>query len=151
MRSTWFAAGKFLSRCLRVRTSATQFSKMDMNPKRIQATGAVGFLGFQLCDSLLKEGNYVVGVGNLSARGETNLAYLSREPQLEFVQHDICRSSDVGTVGFAFSFASYKGPVNYAQLGIGTLLVGSAGILNALEIARTCNAGYLHISTLERN
>lgn len=120
-----------------------------MNSRRILVTGAAGFLGSHLCDSLLHEGNRVIGVDNLSTGSESNLAHLSKEPRFEFVQQDICQPFDVGAVDFVFNFASPASPVDYARLGIETLLVGSAGTLNTLEIARRHNAGYLHASTSE--
>ncbi len=120
-----------------------------MNSKRILVTGAAGFLGSHLCDSLLHEDNRVIGVDNLSTGNEANLAHLCNESRFEFVQQDICRPFDVGAVDFIFNFASPASPVDYARLGIETLLVGSAGTLNTLEIARKYNAGYLHASTSE--
>jgi dTDP-glucose 4,6-dehydratase len=120
-----------------------------MNSKRILVTGAAGFLGSHLCDSLLREDNRVIGVDNLSTGNEANLAHLCNESRFEFVQQDICRPFDVGAVDFIFNFASPASPVDYARLGIETLLVGSAGTLNTLEFARKYNAGYLHASTSE--
>jgi dTDP-glucose 4,6-dehydratase len=52
-------------------------------------------------------------------------------------------------VDYVFNFASPASPVDYARLGIETLLVGSAGTLNTLEIAKRYTAGYLHASTSE--
>jgi dTDP-glucose 4,6-dehydratase len=120
-----------------------------MKSGRILVTGAAGFLGSHLCDSLLREGNRVVGVDNFSTGSEANLAHLAREPRFEFVEQDICRPFDVGSVDFVFNFASPASPVDYARLGIETLLVGSAGTLNTLEIAKKYGAGYLHASTSE--
>jgi len=117
--------------------------------RRVLVTGAAGFLGSHLCDSLLKEGNRVIGVDNFSTGSEANLAHLAREPRFEFVQQDICRPFDVGDVDFVFNFASPASPADYARLGIETLLVGSAGTLNTLEIAKKYGAVYLHASTSE--
>ncbi len=77
-----------------------------MNSKRILVTGAAGFLGSHLCDSLLNEDNRVIGVDNLSTGNEANLAHLCNESRFEFVQQDICRPFDVGAVDFIFNFAS---------------------------------------------
>ncbi len=120
-----------------------------MRSKRVLVTGAAGFLGSHLCDSLLRQGNRVIGVDNLCTGNEANLAHLARETRFEFVLQDICRPFDVGTVDFVFNFASPASPVDYARLGVETLLVGSAGTLNTLEIARQHNTGYLHASTSE--
>jgi dTDP-glucose 4,6-dehydratase len=120
-----------------------------MNSKRALVTGAAGFLGSHLCDALLKDGNSVIGVDNYSTGDEANLAHLSHESRFEFVRQDICQLFDVGEVDFIFNFASPASPVDYARLGVETLLVGSAGTLNTLEIAKKYNAGYLHASTSE--
>jgi dTDP-glucose 4,6-dehydratase len=88
-----------------------------MNSKRILVTGAAGFLGSHLCDSLLNEDNRVIGVDNLSTGNEANLAHLCNESRFEFVQQDICRPFDVGAVDFIFNFASPASPVDYARWG----------------------------------
>ena len=120
-----------------------------MNSRRILVTGAAGFLGSHLCDSLLRQGNRVIGVDNLSTGSESNLAHLSGEREFDFIEQDICQPFDCGAVDFVFNFASPASPVDYARLGVETLRVGSAGTLNTLEIARRHNAGYLHASTSE--
>jgi dTDP-glucose 4,6-dehydratase len=120
-----------------------------MNSKRILVTGAAGFLGSHLCDSLLDAGNSVIGVDNLSTGNEANLAHLQKEPRFDFTELDICQPFDLGKVDFVFNFASPASPVDYARLGVETLLVGSAGTINTLEIAKKYHAGYLHASTSE--
>ena len=62
---------------------------------------------------------------------------------------DICTPFDIPGVGFVFNFASPASPVDYMRLGIETLLVGSAGTINTLEVAKKHGAGYLHASTSE--
>ncbi len=120
-----------------------------MNSKRILVTGAAGFLGSHLCDALLDAGNSIIGVDNLSTGNEANLAHLHNEPRFDFTEIDICQPFDVGKVDFIFNFASPASPVDYARLGVETLLVGSAGTINTLEVAKKYHAGYLHASTSE--
>ncbi len=115
----------------------------------ILVTGAAGFLGSHLCDKLLGEGHQVIGVDNLCTGNLANLRHLEREDRFRFEQRDICLPFDVGAVDFVFNFASPASPVDYMRLGIETLQVGSTGTMNALEIARRYNAGFLHASTSE--
>jgi len=120
-----------------------------MASQTILVTGAAGFLGSHLCDALLAEGHEVLGVDNLCTGSLANLAHLHDEPRFRFEELDISRPFDVGRVDFVFNFASPASPVDYMRLGIETLLVGSAGTLNSLEIAKKYEAGYLHASTSE--
>ena len=120
-----------------------------MSSKKILVTGAAGFLGSHLTDALLAQGHSVLGVDNLSTGNLDNLAHLSREPRFVFQNLDICQPFDPGLVDFIFNFASPASPVDYDRLGPETLLVGSAGTINTLNLARKHQAGYLHASTSE--
>jgi dTDP-glucose 4,6-dehydratase len=117
--------------------------------KRIAVTGAAGFLGSHLTDDLLGKGYRVVGIDNFATGTQANLAHLSSEPRFEFIEQDICTPFDPGAVDYIFNFASPASPVDYARLGPETLLVGSAGTVNTLNLARKYKAGYLHASTSE--
>ena len=117
--------------------------------KRVLVTGAAGFIGSHLCDALLAEGNSVIGVDNYSTGNPENLSHLKHDSNFEFVEADICRPFDVGRVEFIFNFASPASPVDYSRYGVETLMVGSAGTINTLELARKYGAGHLHASTSE--
>ena len=120
-----------------------------MSAKKILVTGAAGFLGSHLTDALLANGHSVVGVDNLSTGNLDNLAHLGRETRFAFQNLDICIPFDPGPVDFIFNFASPASPVDYDRLGPETLLVGSAGTINTLNLARKYRAGFLHASTSE--
>jgi len=116
---------------------------------RVLITGAAGFLGSHLTDALLAEGHQVLGVDNLSTGSLENLKHLKSEPAFEFLEHDICDPFDPKRVDYVFNFASPASPEDYMRLGIATLMVGSAGTRNALEIAKKYGAKFLHASTSE--
>ena len=120
-----------------------------MMSRNILVTGAAGFLGSHLCDSLLAAGNSVIGVDNLSTGNLANLSHLARESRFSLIEQDITKPFETGRVDFIFNFASPASPVDYTRLGVETLLVGSAGTINTLNLARKYNAGYLHASTSE--
>jgi dTDP-glucose 4,6-dehydratase len=123
----------------------------NMNPRKILVAGAAGFLGSHLTDALLAQssGNSVLGVDNLCTGNMANLVHLADEPRFTFLNHDITLPFDPGPVDYIFNFASPASPVDYDRLGPETLLVGSAGTINTLSLARKYKAGYLHASTSE--
>jgi dTDP-glucose 4,6-dehydratase len=88
-------------------------------------------------------------VDNFATGRPSNIEHLKNESRFEFVEQDICRTFDVGKVDFVFHFASPASPVDYLKLGIETLMVGSEGTKNALEVAKKYRAGYLVASTSE--
>jgi dTDP-glucose 4,6-dehydratase len=120
-----------------------------LKSQKILVTGAAGFLGSHLCDALLAKGHSVVGVDNLCTGSTNNLKHLGGEARFEFVEQDICNPFDTGRVDFIFNLASPASPIDYTRLGVETLIVGSTGTVNTLDLARKYNAGYLHASTSE--
>jgi dTDP-glucose 4,6-dehydratase len=116
---------------------------------RVLVTGAAGFLGSHLTDALLADGHAVLGVDNLCTGSLRNLEHLAHEPRFEFRELDIIHAFEPGRVDYVFNFASPASPVDYYRLGIETLMVGSAGTKNALDIARRYGAKFLHASTSE--
>ncbi|HVC47839.1 MAG TPA: UDP-glucuronic acid decarboxylase family protein [Terracidiphilus sp.] len=116
---------------------------------RVLVTGVAGFLGSHLTDALIGEGHTVVGVDNLCTGSLANLQQLKDDPRFEFREQDICEPFDPGPVEYVFNFASPASPVDYDRLGVETLMVGSAGTRNALEVGKKYGAKFLHASTSE--
>jgi len=117
---------------------------------RVLITGAAGFLGSHLTDRFLAEGHSVVGMDNLITGSLDNLAHLENEPRFEFVKHDVTNYIEVrGELDGVLHFASPASPVDYLELPIQTLKVGSLGTHNALGLAKAKNARMLLASTSE--
>jgi dTDP-glucose 4,6-dehydratase len=116
---------------------------------RVLVSGTAGFLGSHLTDALLADGHSVIGVDNLCTGYLENIAHLQTEPNFEFLEQDICLNFDPGPVDYLFNFASPASPPDYLRLGIETLMVGSIGTRNLLNLAKKYGAKFLQASTSE--
>jgi dTDP-glucose 4,6-dehydratase len=116
---------------------------------RTVVTGAAGFIGSHLCEELLRRGHSVVGIDNLVTGDMANIAHL-RDQDLQFVRHDVTQYIDVdGPVDCVLHWASPASPIDYLELPIQTLKVGSLGTHNALGLAKAKRARFVLASTSE--
>jgi dTDP-glucose 4,6-dehydratase len=117
---------------------------------RAVVTGGAGFLGSHLCDRLLAEGIDVVCIDNLLTGSLANIDHLFGRDGFTFVKHDVTNYIHVpGRVDFVLHFASPASPVDYLELPIQTLKVGSLGTHKALGLAQSMGARFLLASTSE--
>lgn len=113
-------------------------------------TGGSGFLGSHLCDRLIKEGISVICIDNLLTGSIDNIQHLFGNPAFHFINHDVTNFIHVpGSVDYILHFASPASPLDYHQLPIQTLKVGSLGTHKALGLAKEKRARFLLASTSE--
>jgi dTDP-glucose 4,6-dehydratase len=126
-------------------------AKSTRKPQPVSViTGAAGFLGSHLTDLLLSKGHKVVGIDNLVTGSVANIEHLAGNQNFRFIQQDVTEFLFLdGPVNYVWHFASPASPVDYAQLPIQTLKVGSLGTHKALGLAKEKGARFLLTSTSE--
>ena len=117
---------------------------------RYLITGGAGFIGSHLCESFLNQGHDVICMDNYSTGAEQNIAGFAANRRFTFMDHNVSRYIEVQQpLDFVLHFASPASPVDYLELPIPTLKVGSLGTHNALGLAKAKSAVFLLASTSE--
>lgn len=113
-------------------------------------TGGAGFLGSHLCDKLINEKFRVICIDNLLTGNIDNISHLIGNEDFQFIKHDVTNYVHVqGKVDYILHFASPASPIDYLQLPIQTLKVGSLGTHKVLGLAKEKKARFLLASTSE--
>lgn len=121
-----------------------------MNRKRVLITGGAGFLGSHLCDKFINNGYEVVCMDNLSTGNAANIEHLVGREGFEFYKYDVTNYIHVsGSLDLILHFASPASPIDYLNMPIQTLKVGSLGTHKALGLAKAKDARLLLASTSE--
>jgi dTDP-glucose 4,6-dehydratase len=116
---------------------------------RVVITGAAGFIGSHLSETLLDRGHSVVGIDNLLTGDIANIAHLTGR-DFVFLKHDVTNYISVdGPVDLVLHWASPASPIDYLELPIPTLKVGALGTHKALGLAKAKNARFVLASTSE--
>ena len=118
--------------------------------KHVVITGGAGFIGSHLCERYLAEGCRVTAVDNLATGKLDNLAPFETDPNFDYIEADVSDGMPgVSDATMVLHFASPASPVDYQNLPIKTMRVGSEGTRHALELARETGARFLMASTSE--
>jgi dTDP-glucose 4,6-dehydratase len=116
---------------------------------RSLVTGGAGFLGSHLCEYLLEKGHDVVAMDNLLTGNIQNIEHLQQKT-FKFIKYDVTEYLYLaGPIDYVWHFASPASPLDYLQLPIQTLKVGSLGTHKALGLAKEKKAKFLLASTSE--
>src|SRR5580658_4666227 len=119
-------------------------------PPRSVVTGGAGVLGSHLVDYLLERGHHVVALDNLVTGSVQNIEHLAGRGEFRFIKQDVTEFVFLdGPVDYVWHFASPASPVDYLELPIQTLKVGSLGTHKALGLAKQKGARFLLASTSE--
>ena len=120
-----------------------------MSKPRVVITGAAGFIGSHLSETLLDRDYSVIGIDNLLTGDMANLTHLQGRDFL-FIKHDVTNYIYVdGPVDFVLHWASPASPIDYLELPIQTLKVGALGTHKALGLAKAKGARFVLASTSE--
>jgi len=117
---------------------------------KIVITGGAGFIASHLTDLLIKEGHEIICVDNLITGSLHNIKHHEGNKRFRFIKHDISSYLELNEkIDYVLHLASPASPVDYNELPIETLEVGSLGTFNALELALKNKAKILFSSTSE--
>lgn len=124
----------------------------------VWVAGGAGFIGSNLCYSLIADYN-VVCIDNLLTSSEDNIAPLKANKNFSFFKQDITlldkkTASELPKPDFIFHLASPASPNakskrSYIALPLETMQANSFGTQNLLEIAKEAGARFLYASTSE--
>ena len=117
---------------------------------RVLITGGAGFLGSHIVDRLIAEEHEVIVFDNLLTGRADNIEHHFRNQRFKFIKQDVTEYLYVaGDLDAVIHLASPASPIDYLQLPIQTLKVGSLGTHKALGLAKAKGARFLLASTSE--
>lgn len=127
--------------------------------RNVLVTGGAGFIGSHLCDRLVKEAN-VICVDNFITSSVANIDHLLREPNFEFINHDITQPFELNRFSELDRFkVKFNGiqeiyhlacPISkkhFDDFKIATVLTNSIGVKNVLDLAVENHAKVLYASS----
>ncbi len=117
--------------------------------KKVLVTGAAGFIGSWLCDTLIRFGSNVTALDDLSTGRTQNIEHLTKHIKFKFIKSDVCRFESNEKFDIILNMAGHASPDEYQAHPIETLQTSSIGTFMMAEIARKNDATLLFASTSE--
>lgn len=116
---------------------------------KVLVSGGAGFIGSHLCDALIEKRKEVFCVDNLISGDKKNIGHLMENKKFHFLEEDVNSFSFDEKIDEVFHLASLASPVDYFSKPIETMLVGSIGTKNLLDLSLRNKAKFLFTSTSE--
>ncbi len=116
--------------------------------KRILVTGGAGFLGSNLCERLLNDGNEVICMDNYFTGFKANVEHLIGHKNFELMRHDVIDPFKV-EVDQIYNLACPASPPHYQYNPIKTMKTSVMGSINCLGLAKRTKARVFQASTSE--
>lgn len=124
--------------------------------KTVLVTGAAGFIGSHLVDSLLSYGSDVIGIDNFITGNKRNISHLEGNSHFHFIEADVSNAAseylkETTALDCIFHLASPASPKGYQSHPVETYLVNSIGTHNLLQflVEKFPSARFVYTSTSE--
>ena len=122
--------------------------KESTEAMRVLVTGASGFLGSHLVDSLLADGHEVLGIDNYFTGVRSNLSQHLVNDRFELMRHDVTFPLFV-EVDAIYNLASAASPKHYQSDPVQTTKTSVLGAINLLGLAKRLRVPIFQASTSE--
>ena len=116
----------------------------------ILVTGGVGFLGSNLCKTLIEKGHHVMALDNLYTGSLNNIISIADHPHFNFAQEDVRIpfnfKNDFDQI---YNLACPASPIHYQKTPLKTMQTSIYGAFHVLEFAQQNQSKVLQASTSE--
>lgn len=118
--------------------------RLNLSPDiKILVTGAAGFIGSNLCESILNNGNVVIGLDNFATGKKENITNLLKNENFQFIEGDIRNIDDCSMACENVDYVLHQAALGSVPRSIKDPItsndVNVSGFLNMLVASRDSN------------